>query len=65
MNTKDIQGLIINTILFHRERKHCPTSYMIRDTMGCTGGKNRKNACESVAENGICIYCSRIVNMVR
>ena len=65
MNTKDIQGLIINTILFHREKKHCPTSYMIRDTMGCTGGKNRKNACESVAENGICIYCSRIVNMVR
>ena len=65
MNIKDIQGLIINTILFHRERKHCPTSYMIRDTMGCTGGKNRKNACESVAENGICIYCSRIVNTVR
>lgn len=65
MNTKDIQGLIINTILFHRERKHCPTSYMIRDTMGCTGGKNRKNACESVAENGICIYCSRVVNRVR
>ena len=39
MNTKDIQGLISNTILFHREGKHCPTSYMIRDTMGCTGGK--------------------------
>ena len=65
MNTKDIQRLIIDAILFHREGKYCPTSYMIRDTMGCTGGKNRKNACESVAENGICIYCSRIVNTVR
>lgn len=65
MNIKDIQGLIIDTILFHGESKHCPTSYMIRDTMGCTGGKNRKNACESVAENGICIYCSRIANTVR
>ena len=65
MNTKDIQRLIIDTILFHREGKYCPTSYMIRDTMGCTGGKNRKNACESVAENGICIYCSRIVNTVK
>ena len=65
MNTKDIQGLIIDTILFHRERKHCPTSYMIRDTMSCTGGMNHKNACESVAENGICIYCSRIANTVK
>ena len=65
MNIKDIQRLIIDTILFHRGRSHCPTSYMIRDTMGCTGGKNRKNACESVGENGICIYCSRIANTVR
>ena len=65
MNTKDIQRLIIDAILFHREGKYCPTSYMIRDTMGCTGGKNRKNACASVAENGICIYCSRIANTVR
>ena len=65
MNTKDIQRLIIDAILFHREGKYCPTSYMIRDTMGCTGGKTRKNACESVAENGICIYCSRIANTVR
>lgn len=65
MSTKDIQGLIIDTILFHRGRSHCPTSYMIRDTMSCTGGMNHKNACESVAENGICIYCSRIANTVR
>ena len=65
MNTKDIQRLIIDTILFHREGKYCPTSYMIRDTMSCTGGMNHKNACESVTENGICIYCSRIANTVR
>lgn len=65
MNTEEIQSLIIDAILFHREGKHCPTSYMIRDIMGCTGGKNRKNACESVAENGICMYCSRIANTVR
>ena len=65
MNTKDIQRLIIDTILFHREGKYCPTSYMIRDTMSCTGGMNHKNACESVAENGMCIFYSGIAYTVR
>lgn len=66
MNTKEIQGLIIDTILCHSIRKHtCPTSYMIRDTMSCSGGINAINPCENVAENGICIYCSRIANTVR
>lgn len=65
MNTKEIQRLIVDVILRHRRRKHCPTSYMRRDTMSCTGGINTENACESVAENGICIYCSRVVNTVR
>ena len=65
MNTKEIQGLIVDIILRHKRRKHRPTSYMIRDTMGCTGWMDHKNACESVAENGICIYCSRIANTVK
>ena len=65
MNTKDIQGLIIETILCNSTKHTCPTSYMIRDTMSCMGGINAENACENVAENGICIYCNRVVNMVR
>jgi len=67
MNIKEIQRLIVDTILCHSIRKHtCPTSYMIRDTMSCSGGiDDTINPCENVAENGICIYCSRIAITVR
>ena len=65
MNLKEIREVIIETILCNSTKHTCPTSYMIRNTMSCTGGMNTENACENVAENGICIYCNRVVNRVR
>lgn len=47
-----------------KEQSVCSLSCLLRGTVSCRGDKKR-NSCENLTENGICIYCNRVVNMVR